>query len=72
MPSKICGIAASHGARESWVNSAPQGQHEAEELDTGTCPIGISLSRQYVRSLPITPHEPSRSRASTGPRTPAE
>ncbi|MEV6156469.1 ISAzo13 family transposase [Nonomuraea sp. NPDC052129] len=27
------------------------------ELDTGAYPIGISVSREYVRSLPITPHQ---------------
>nr|WP_325098775.1 ISAzo13 family transposase [Nocardia gipuzkoensis] len=27
------------------------------ELDTGAYPIGISVSHEYVRSLPITPHE---------------
>ncbi|WUA11960.1 ISAzo13 family transposase [Nocardia sp. NBC_01377] len=43
------------------------------ELDTGTYPTGISISRDYLKSLPITPHDqrgtwnytidPSRSRA---------
>jgi DNA-binding transcriptional regulator YdaS (Cro superfamily) len=27
------------------------------ELDTGAYPIGISVSREHMRSLPITPHE---------------
>jgi len=27
------------------------------ELDTGAYPVGISISREYVRSLPITPHD---------------
>ncbi|GAA1003639.1 hypothetical protein Aple_004340 [Acrocarpospora pleiomorpha] len=27
------------------------------ELDTGAYPTGISISRDYLRSLPITPHE---------------
>ncbi|WP_328828904.1 ISAzo13 family transposase [Streptomyces sp. NBC_00252] len=27
------------------------------ELDTGTYPVGISVSREHLRSLPITPHD---------------
>ena len=27
------------------------------ELDTGSYPTGISVSREYLRSLPITPHQ---------------
>jgi hypothetical protein len=33
------------------------GLHVHAELDTGTYPIGISVSREYVKSLPITAHE---------------
>ncbi|MBO0875943.1 MAG: ISAzo13 family transposase [Pseudonocardia sp.] len=42
------------------------------ELDTGAYPIGISVSREYARSLPITPHEHhgawNYTIAPTGPR----
>ncbi|MEU9891550.1 ISAzo13 family transposase [Sphaerisporangium sp. NPDC051011] len=33
------------------------GLHVHAELDTGAYPIGISVSREYLRSLPITPHQ---------------
>ncbi len=41
-------IAATRTRTGLWVHA---------ELDAGAYPIGISVSHEYVRSLPITPHE---------------
>ena len=45
------------------------------ELDTATYPVGIAVSREYVRSLPIRPHEYqgawNYTIAPTGPGAPA-
>ena len=49
------------------------GLHVHAELDTGTYPTGISVSREYVKSLPITAHKQhgtwNYTIAPTGPQT---